>query len=92
MRKCLKLDAERKTIRTEQITIRQQMEDHAATQGLMRVEAEVRRLCREAKASAKARRWAVHKIRTQVRVGGKEGWFGCGRAVLKNRRATSFPI
>lgn len=36
------------------MTIRQQMDDQAAAQGLLRVEAEVRRLCREANTPAKA--------------------------------------
>jgi|GEM_PF-6176043 len=54
-------------MRTEQMTIRQQMEDQAAAQGLLRVEAEVRRLCREAKASAQVAEEVVWRAREVFR-------------------------
>jgi hypothetical protein len=40
--------------------------------------------------AAEARRWPIHETKTQVRVSGKEGWFGCGRAVLKKTAGNAF--
>ena len=54
-------------MRTEQMTIRQQMDDQAAAQALLRVEAEVRRLCREASAPAKLAEDVVWRAREVFR-------------------------
>ena len=50
-------------MRTEQMTMRQQMDDQAAAQALLRVEAEVRRLCCEASAPAKVAEEVVWRAR-----------------------------
>lgn len=54
-------------MRTEQMTIRQQMDEQAAAQALVRVEVEVRRLCREASAPAKVAEAVVWRAREVFR-------------------------